>query len=103
MSAGTYWAGLEETEGGVAGSFPGQRLQQRAVAVAGGVDAALHVLILFTCMSPGPWSPDAASSSPGCSAGAVLGQLSYDKALLVHLVSQTDEFVVCLAGLKYGG
>ena len=40
---------------------------------------------------------------PGVFGRHVLGQLSYDKALLVLVDSQTDEFVVCLAGLKYGG
>jgi hypothetical protein len=69
-----------------------------------GVDAAQHVLILDTCMSQGAVASAASEFKPGPFGSRGLGQLAYDKAMLVLAASQTDEFAVETdrGGLKHG-
>jgi hypothetical protein len=67
-----------------------------------GVDAAQHVLVLDTCMSQGAVASAASEFKPGPFGSRGLGQLAYDKAMLVLAASQTDEFAVGLGRLKHG-
>jgi uncharacterized caspase-like protein len=66
------------------------------------VDAAQHVLILDTCMSQGAVASAGSEFKPGPFGSRGLGQLAYDKAMLVLAASQTDEAAVGLPGLRHG-
>jgi uncharacterized caspase-like protein len=67
-----------------------------------GVDAAQHVLVLDTCMSQGAVESAQSEFKPGPFGSRGLGQLAYDKAMLVLAASQTDEFAVGLGRLRHG-
>ena len=59
-------------------------------------------LVLDTCMSQGAVESAASEFKPGPFGSRGLGQLAYDKAMLVLAASQTDEVAVGLGRLRHG-
>lgn len=66
------------------------------------VDAAQHVLILDTCMSEGAVKSAGSEFKPGPFGSRGLGQLAYDKAMIVLAASQSDECAISHKNLKHG-